>query len=117
MTLGAVHENGDGGQDVADRQLAAGEDGPRRDGELAVAGLALEDAASAELPAHVAAALRANRISLRLGPADRLEGLIGLVLGHPHDLRQRKGAGGRGEEEVLTLGARHHHIRCVVHWI
>ena len=45
MALRAVHEDRDGQQIVADRQLAAGEDRAGRDAELMRAGLALEDAA------------------------------------------------------------------------
>ena len=88
MALGAVHEDRDGRQNVAQVHLAAGKDRPRRSRELAVAGLALEDATGLELPAHIAAALRANRSAVIVGPADRLESFKGLVLAHAHDLRQ-----------------------------
>jgi len=87
IALGAVHEDGDGGQDVAQGKLAAGEDRPRGHAELVGAVSALEAAIVVQLIDGDGAAARANRCAFVVGPAQRLEGLEGLVVGHPHDLR------------------------------
>lgn len=90
----AVHEDSDGGENVADGQLAAGEDRARGDRELGEATLALEDLAGSDLVGLNAAALAANRLTLSRGPTDGLERLAGGGVRHTHDLGQREGPGG-----------------------
>jgi len=101
MALGAVGEDRDGGQKVAQGHLAAGEDGARREGELRLASLALEDAASLVLVDLDAAALRAEGMAIGQSPADCPERRERFVVRHPHDLGEAQRAGFAGEEEVL----------------
>ena len=101
MALGAVHEDGDGEKVGADRQLAAGEDGPAGDAELVLAGLTLPKLAGGDEAMGEAAAARAHRLAARVAPADHAEGVVGFLGAHTRDLRQRERAGGGGEEEVL----------------
>jgi len=108
IALGAVHEDGDGRQIVADRKLAAGEDRPAGDAELRLAGLALEQAASGVGVDRDATALRAEGLAFGRSPADRLHGVERFVVTHPHDLGQRQSAGGGGEKEVLAGGVARH---------
>lgn len=101
VPLRAVRENGNRGQHVLKRKLAAGEDGRGRGGELGRASLALENPARGELVDFDAAALRADRLAAVVGPSDRREHLERLVLGKPHDLGEGEGAGLAGKEEML----------------
>jgi hypothetical protein len=48
MALRAVHENGDGGEDIAERHLAAGEDRSAGHAEFVAARLAFEARAGGE---------------------------------------------------------------------
>lgn len=63
VALGAVHEDGNSGENVAQRKLAAGEDGAGGHAELAVAALALEDAARGVTIDGHASAARAERLA------------------------------------------------------
>ena len=101
MTLGGVGEDGDSGQNVADRELAAGEDGPARHAELVAAGGALEAAVVRQVVDGDAAAAGAHRRAFGVGPADRLELRPSRFVRQAHDLRQGERAGGCGKEEVL----------------
>jgi len=88
MALGAVHEDGDRQQVVADRELAAREDRAGRETELSVAAFALEDRPARVLVARHAAALRADRLAIGGGPADRPERCPRLLLRHAGDGRE-----------------------------
>ena len=48
-----------------------------------------------------AAAVRANRLAVGIGPTDAAEGHFGVGVFHREDLSQREGLGGLGKEEVL----------------
>lgn len=106
LALHLVDEDRNGKEIVADRELAAGEDGTARNGELAFTALALEDRAGLVGIDGGAAAMRADRLAFRGAPTDHAEGVAGFFLGHARDLRQRKRAGGGREEEVLRHGLR-----------
>src|SRR5665213_916459 len=80
MTLRAVHENGDGQKIVADRKLAAGENGPAGNAELVRASLALEQLAGRVGVDSGAFAARANRLAVSGSPPDKLEGLVGFLV-------------------------------------
>lgn len=102
VALGAVHEDRNGEQIGADRQLAAGEDGPRRNGELVLTGLALPKLAGGDEAVGEAAAAGANRIAARVAPADHAEGVVGFLGGHAGDLRQGERPGRPREEKMLS---------------
>ena len=74
---------------------------PRREAELAAAGLALEDRPARVAVADDAAAVRADGLAVRGRPPERPEGRPGLILGHTCHGRQREGAGLGGKQEVL----------------
>lgn len=105
VALGAVGEDGDGKQVVADRELAAGEDGPAGDAELVATSGALEELAGGDEGVLEATAAGAEGFAFGLGPSDGLERLPSLVIRHAGDLREAEGAGGAGEKEVLGHGA------------
>ena len=67
LAFDLVDEDRDGKQVVADRQLVIGEDGPRRDAELMVAGLALEQRTALIGIGSAAGAARANRLGRSFG--------------------------------------------------
>ena len=46
--------------------------------------------------------MRANRLAFGRGPTDLTEGVAGFVVRHARNFREGKGAGGGGEEEVLS---------------
>ena len=75
IALGAVDEDRDSQEVIADRQLAAGEDGPARNGKLMAAGLALPQLASLVGVNSGAIATRANGLALRCGPANKPKGV------------------------------------------
>src|ERR1019366_4026881 len=102
VTLHAVHEDRDGQEIVANRELAAREDGPARHAVLMIASLALEQRARLIGIGSIADALRANWLAFGRGPTDLTEGVEGFIARHARDLREGKGAGGGGEEEVLS---------------
>lgn len=102
VALGAVGENGDGKQVVADRELAAGEDGPACDAVLMAATGALKQLAGCDEGVLEAAAARAEGGTISLCPPDRLERLPSRLIGHPRDLSEAEGAGGAREEKVLS---------------
>ena len=97
--LRAVHEQGDGAENVAVAHLAACEDGAAGQAELLAAVLAPEDAPRAVAVNGQRAAVRA--MGLATFPPDRLERLVGFLIGEAEDLGQREGPGLGGEKEVL----------------
>lgn len=105
MAFGAVDEDGDGQEIVADRKLAACEDCARRDGELVRATLAAVNLARLVGVAIEATAARTNWLALRVGPADGLERLPRFLFRHARDGRQRERPGGCAKEEVLCHNA------------
>jgi len=101
MALRAVHEDRHREKDGAERELAAGEDRPRRDAELMFATLAFEDWTRTKSVNGEATAARATRLAARSVPTDLLEGFGGFLVAHARDLRQTERPGLRAEEEVL----------------
>ena len=101
MALHAVDEDGDGQQVIADGQLAAGEDGPRRDAELVLASLTLPDTASRIGVDRRAFTARAERLAAVVGPTDRLKLSVSLIVRHAEDTGEAQGTGFGGKEEVL----------------
>lgn len=93
MALGAVDEDGDSKEVVADRQLAAGEDGAQRDRELMRASLALIELAGLVGEGFGAGATRANRLAVSGRPTDVAEGVVGFLVAHTRDLRQTDSPG------------------------
>jgi hypothetical protein len=87
MTFCAVHENRDSEKVVADRKLAAGENGARRDAELVIASLALEQLAGRVVIDGGAFAAGANRLAVSGSPANQLEGLVGFLVRQTGDFR------------------------------
>lgn len=104
MTLGAVGEDRDGKEMVADRKLAGGEDGAAGDAELVTATGALEELPSGDEGVFEAAAAGADSLAIRGRPADGLEGGPSLVVRHAGDLGEVEGAGRLGEKKVLGHG-------------
>lgn len=102
VTFGAVGENGDGKQMVADWELAAGEDGPARDAVLVPATSALEQLAGGDERVLEATAAWAEGGAVSLSPTDRLERLPSRLIRHPRDLGEAERAGGAREKEVLS---------------
>ena len=100
--LDRVDEDRDGGEIVADSELAAGEDGSAGDAELLLARLALPDAAGRIGVDRRATAVRAERRAAVVGEADRHERTVRLVIGHTEDGLEAQGAGAGGEEEMLS---------------
>ncbi len=98
----AVHEDRDGQEIVANRELAAREDRPARHAVLMVAALALEQRTGFEGIGGAATATRANRLAFGRGPTDLFEGVAGFVVRHTGNLREGKAAGAGGEKEVLS---------------
>src|SRR5579864_3413304 len=101
MSLGAVDEDRDGEEVIPHRELAAREDGATRNGELVAALFAAEHGAGLVAVDRSAAAFRAERLALVIGPADALEGFPSLLLRHARNAREAQRAGSGGEEEVL----------------
>ncbi len=85
--LDRVHEDGRGGEVVADRELAAGEDGPAGDAELVIARLTLPDAPGRVGVNRRALAARAERRAAIVGKADGRECLVCLVVAQTKDGR------------------------------
>ena len=83
MALGAVDEDSDCQEVIADRQLTAGEDGPACDGELMAARLALPKLASLVGLDGGTIATGANGLALGGGPADKPEGVEGFLVRKP----------------------------------
>lgn len=101
VTLGAVHEDRDGQEVRADRQLAAGEDRARRDRELMLAGLALPELAGGDEAMGESAAARADRIAARVAPTDHAEGIVGFLAAHARDFAQTERPCRAREEKML----------------
>ena len=99
--LHRIHEDGGGGEVVADRELAAGEDGPAGDAELVVARLALPDAPGRVGVDRRALAARAERRAAVVGKADGRERRVRLVVTHAEDGLEAQRAGYGGKKEVL----------------
>ncbi len=106
MALGAVDEDRDGEQDVADRHLARREDGAARHAELMGARLALPQLAGLVGVGRGASAAGANRLALRLRPADQPEGVMRFLIRKPGNPSEAQAPCGFGEEEVLRHGLR-----------
>ncbi len=87
MTLGAVHEDRDGQQIVADRKFAAREDRPGRDAELVRASLALEQLAGGVGIDGGAVTARADRGAVSGRPTNQLESLVGFLVRQTGDFR------------------------------
>ena len=88
--LDRVHENRDSGEIVADRELAAGEDGAAGDAELLLARLALPDAPGRIGIDRRAAAVRAERRTPVVGKADRHKRRVRLIVAQPKHGRERE---------------------------
>lgn len=101
MALGAVGEDRDGKQVVADRELAAGEDGPAGDAVLVATAGALKQFAGGDERMLEATAARAERLTFGCLPADQLERGPSFVIRQAGHLREGKGPGRFGEEEML----------------
>lgn len=82
-----------------------GEQRPRRDREILLAGSATEARGTLQAPAIVgvqATAVRADGFAIGIGPADASEGHLGFLVLHPIHAGQRESLGSFGEEEVLS---------------
>ena len=104
QTLGGVHEQADRPEQIDEGQLARGEDGAGGDAELPVAGGAFEPAPGAQVVDVQAAAERADRSALRLGPSQPAEAPICGVFPFLVDRPERQGPGGSGKQEMLGHG-------------
>ena len=104
MALGAIGEDRDGEQVVADRQLAVGKNGPAGDAVLRAAPSALEELAGRDEGVLEATATGSERLTLRVGPADQLERRPRLVVRQARNLREAEGAGGPSAKKVLSHG-------------
>lgn len=94
QALHGVHEDGDGGAQVREGELPAGEDRARRDAELLAAAGALEATAGADVVVVQATAGGAHGLAIRQRPAKALEGLVGRVLAALVDRLEREGSSG-----------------------
>ena len=103
MAFRAVHEDGDGKEQGADRQLAASEDGLARPRELMLATPAFPALRSRKVIGRKATALGANGVALGLGPADHAEAIVRLLIRKPGNPSEAQAPCGFGEEEVLHL--------------
>lgn len=101
----AIYEDRYGHKNVADRHFAAGENRPGRDAELMRAAFALPELAGLVAVGGAALAAGANRLASRRGPADRLEGVMGLLFRHAGDPSEAQASCRFREEEVLRHGA------------
>jgi hypothetical protein len=104
--LRAVHEDADRRQKVNEGHLAGSEDRPAGYAELVQAFTAFELAARGDLVGVQAAATRADRSAVRLGPAHLAKGLVCPFLASLIDGFEGEGASLCGEKEVLG------HLRC-----
>jgi hypothetical protein len=95
--LDRVHEDGNRGKVVADRQFPAGKDGSAGHAELVVACLAFPNPARREGIDRSAFAAPAKWLAAVVGPANCLEAGMGLIVGHPHDAGQAQGPGFRAQ--------------------
>ena len=105
--LHGVHTEDDGGAQVGEGHLAAGEDGARGDGKLVGAAGALELAAVLHVVVLEPAAAGAHGSAFGLSPTHPAERAVSRVFAALVDGGQREGAGFGGEEEVLR-----HVITC-----
>ena len=104
LALDLVAEHRDGAEVGPQRQLVGGEQRPGRDREIlfaAHAAVARRTGCPAAIVGVEAAAVRANRLAIRLGPAVLGEGRFRLLIRHAEHLSEAQGLGGGGEEEVL----------------
>ena len=111
--LGAIHEDRDCGEQIDERQLAAGEDRAAGNRELVMTGNALELAARGNVIGLDTAATRANRFAVRFGPAHRAERLIGAVFAHGENCLEAQGASLGREQKMLAFGFHCHRFRCL----
>jgi hypothetical protein len=96
-----IHEDADGGEVIADRQFAAGENGSVGHAELVIASLAFPDATGGVCIYGCAFAARAERGPAVVGEPDGDEAIVRLVIGHLHDGFEAQRPGFSGKEKVL----------------
>ena len=104
LALHLVAEDRNRGEIAAERQLVAGEQRPAGDAEILFAAPAAEAGRTLEAAAIVCvetAAVRANRLPVRLCPADRPEPGFRFLILHRENGRQRKRLGGPGKKKML----------------
>jgi hypothetical protein len=99
--LGAVDEDRNGGEQVADGELAISNNRPRRETELTAARFAILDLPAGVLVSLNAAAFGAIGLAIRNAPADSPERPVSLVIPQAHNLRRRQRPGLGRQEEVL----------------
>ena len=87
MALRTIYKDRNRKEVVADRELAASENGPAGNAELVRASLALEQLASRVGVDGGAFAARANRSAVSGSPTDKLEGLVGFLVRQTGDFR------------------------------
>src|SRR5260221_2827346 len=104
MALGAVDEDRDGEQVIADWSFPAGEDRATRNGELLVARLALPRSARGDRVHDQTATARAIRLPAVIRPADFAEFRMRFLIRQPRDLSEAQAPCGCCEEEVLRHG-------------
>lgn len=92
--LRTVAEDHDGGQQIDERELAAGKNRAAGDAELVIAGNALELAARADRVGLDTATTRANGFAIGFRPAHFAKGLVSLVLSHREDSLEAQCASG-----------------------
>jgi hypothetical protein len=104
LALDLVAEHGDGREVGFQGQLVGGEQCAGGDGEILPASLAAEPGSTIRAAAIVgveAAAVRANRLAVRVRPADLAEHRFRLFVRHAEHLSEAQGLRCRGKEEVL----------------
>ena len=101
QTFSGVGHHDNGGNQIHVGHLAAGEDRPGRSRELVSTCAALVLAAALDVVGVERTALRADRLSIGVGPAHLLEQFPRLLLAARVDLAEADGARPSAEEEVL----------------
>jgi hypothetical protein len=101
QALGRVHDQADRGQQVDAGQLARGEDRPRGDAELAMAGGAFAPTPRGEIVDIEAAASRTDRLAAGLRPPQGAGPAISSLLALGIDAPERQRACRSREEETL----------------
>ncbi len=97
-----VHEEGDGGEVIPDREFAACEDRSAGHAELAEAGSTLPNLAGAIGVNLGAFAIGAEGRAAVVREPDLLKAVMRFIVRHPHDAFQAQRAGFGGKEEVLS---------------
>lgn len=104
LALHFVAEDRDGRQIAAQGHLVAGEQRPAGKGEVLFAATTAEARGTLEAAAIIginAAALRANRLAVGIGPTDATEGHFSVRVLHLENLAQRDGLSCSGKKKVL----------------